>query len=82
VLAPPDLEARFGWRQGQRQQAELALDQWLWMRPIPELARYRTPIGGFYLCGAANHPGAWAPGAGGYHAARQALQDSRNRKAS
>jgi len=77
VLAPPDLEARFGWPQGQRHHAELALDQWLWMRPIPELARYRTPIAGLYLCGPAMHPGAWAPGACGFHAARQALKDAR-----
>ena len=78
ALAPPDLEARFGWPQGQMHHAELALDQWLWMRPIPELARYRTPISGLYLCGAATHPGAFVPGSSGYHAARQALKDARD----
>jgi hypothetical protein len=31
--------------------AEPALDQWLWMRPTPDLAGYRTPIPGLYLCG-------------------------------
>jgi phytoene dehydrogenase-like protein len=75
VLAPADLESRFGWPQGQMQHAELALDQWLWMRPIPELARYRTPIAGLVLCGPAMHPGGWAPGACGHHAARQALHE-------
>jgi phytoene dehydrogenase-like protein len=79
VLAPPDLESRFGWSEGQMHHAEPALDQWSWMRPTPELARYRTPIGGLYLCGPAMHPGAWLPGASGYHAARNALQALRDR---
>jgi phytoene dehydrogenase-like protein len=79
VLAPPDLEGRFGWPEGQMHYAEPALDQWLWMRPTPELARYRTPIRGLYLCGSAMHPGAWVPGASGYHAARNALQGLRDR---
>jgi phytoene dehydrogenase-like protein len=79
VLAPPDLERQFGWPEGQMHHAEPALDQWLWMRPTPELARYRTPIGGLYLCGPGMHPGAWMPGASGYHAARNALQALRDR---
>lgn len=75
VLPPPELERKFGWPQGQMHQAEPALDQWLWMRPVPDLAQYRTPIEGLYLCGAAMHPGGWAPGASGYLCARQALKD-------
>jgi len=75
VLAPPDLECRFGWPEGQMHHAEPALDQWLWMRPTPELVRYRTPVRGLYLCGPAMHPGGWMPGACGYHAAKQILKD-------
>lgn len=81
VLAPPDLESRSGWPEGQMHHAEPALDQWLWMRPVPDLARYRTPITGLYLCGSAMHPGGWMPGACGYHAARLALNDVRARTA-
>jgi phytoene dehydrogenase-like protein len=77
VLAPPDLERQLGWPEGQLHQAEPALDQWLWMRPVPDLAQYRTPIAGLYLCGSAMHPGGWIPGACGYHAARQVLKDRR-----
>jgi phytoene dehydrogenase-like protein len=73
VLLPSDLERSFGWPDGQMHHAEPLLDQWLWMRPTPELARYRTPIDGLYLCGPAQHPGGWMPGACGYHAAREAL---------
>jgi len=33
-------------------------DQWAENRPVPELARYRTPIDGLYLCNqTSSHPG-------------------------
>lgn len=38
-----------------------------------ELTRYRTPIGGLYLCGAATFPGAGIWGASGRHCAREIL---------
>jgi phytoene dehydrogenase-like protein len=74
VLAPPDLEEALGWPEGQMEQAEPGLDQLFAMRPVPQLARYRTPIAGLYLCGAAMHPGG-SGGATGYNAARQILRD-------
>ncbi len=74
VLAPPDLEDTHGWPQGQAHHAELALDQVLWMRPIPALARYATPIEGLYLCGPAMHPGGGIAGAAGANAARVILR--------
>jgi phytoene dehydrogenase-like protein len=70
VLAPPDLERDFGWPEGQAYHAELALDQALWMRPLPELAGYRTPIEGLWLCGPGMHPGGGIPGAAGMNCAR------------
>ena len=60
--------------------AELALDQFLWMRPVPALARYATPIEGLYLCGQAMHPGAGIPGLAGLHCAREALREAGRRK--
>lgn len=71
--APADLEALYGWPQGQAQHAELALDQALWMRPVPELAGYETPIRGLWLCGPAMHPGPLIAGAAGYNCARRIL---------
>ena len=62
------------WPEGQPHQAELALDQALWMRPLPELAGYRTPIGGLWLCGQAMHPA--VPGAAGYNCARAILRST------
>lgn len=76
VWTPPELERACGWPQGQAQQAELALDQFLWMRPVPALARYRAPLDGLYLCGPAMHPGAGVPGAAGFHAAGTILRDT------
>jgi phytoene dehydrogenase-like protein len=80
VLAPPDLERLCGYPQGQPHHAELALDQAFWMRPLPELARYRAPIAGLYLCGEATHPGAGIAGASGANAAREILSDLRRGK--
>ena len=56
VLAPPDLEARYGLVGGNLHHGEHGLDQLL-VRPIPECVGYRTPIGGLYLCGGGTHPG-------------------------
>jgi phytoene dehydrogenase-like protein len=41
-----------------------------------ELTRYRTPIKGLYLCGAATFPGAGIWGASGRHCAREILGQS------
>ena len=57
---------------GQPLHAELALDQALWMRPLPELSGYRTPIEGLWLAGPAMHPG--IPGLCGYNCARQIMR--------
>jgi phytoene dehydrogenase-like protein len=71
---PADLEREEGWPGGQAWHAEPGLDQALWMRPLPALAQYRTPIRGLWLCGPAMHPGAAAPGAAGAIAARELLR--------
>lgn len=77
VLGPRELEAREGWPEGQAHHAELTLDQALWMRPLPQLAHYRTPIDGLWLCGPGMHPGGGIPGAAGYNCARAILAKSR-----
>jgi phytoene dehydrogenase-like protein len=75
VRTPVDLERTYGWPQAQPHHAELSLDQALWMRPLPELAGYKTPVAGLWLCGPAMHPGAGVIGAAGYNCAR-AMQRS------
>lgn len=71
VESGPELLREQGWPEGQPFQAELALDQALWLRPRPELARYRTPVDGLWLCGPGTHPGAGVVGASGYNCARE-----------
>jgi phytoene dehydrogenase-like protein len=73
VLTPPDLESRFGLREGAVSQGEMALDQILFMRPVPAAARYATPIEGLFLCGAGTHPGGGIHGISGALAARTAV---------
>lgn len=75
VVTPKDLEERFGLTEGQPDHGELALDQMLFMRPLPGWARYRTPIEGLWLCGAGTHPGGGLAGAAGRNAARELLRE-------
>jgi phytoene dehydrogenase-like protein len=75
VVTPADLEFRYGCTGGSLTHGELALDQFLFMRPVPGCARYAAPLPGFWLGGTGSHP-ASAAGAPGYLAAR-ALLDAR-----
>jgi phytoene dehydrogenase-like protein len=77
ILGPAELEREEGWPQGQPYHTELALDQALWMRPLPELAQYETPIEGLWLCGPGLHPGGGVAGAAGYNCARAILKEMR-----
>ena len=65
VLTPQDIESRYGCTEGSLSHGELALDQFLFMRPVPSCSRYATPLAGFWLCGTGSHPasasGAAAP---------------------
>jgi phytoene dehydrogenase-like protein len=73
LSTPRQLDQFEGWPEGQPHHAELALDQALWMRPLPELAHYRTPIEGLWLCGPGMHPGAGIAGAAGLNCAHAIL---------
>jgi phytoene dehydrogenase-like protein len=75
VLTPLDLEREWGLTEGNIFQGELSLEQLFFLRPVPGWARYRTPIGGLYLCGSATHPGGGIMGAPGRLAALEVLKD-------
>ncbi len=74
VWSPPDLEARFGLREGASSQGELGLDQILFMRPVPGWGRHATPISGLYLGGCGTHPGPGILGGSGWLAAERLLR--------
>ena len=75
VLAPPDLERIFALTGGNLFHGAMTLDRLLFLRPLPGLAPYRTPIPGLYLCGAGTHPGGGVMGACGRNAAHEILRD-------
>jgi phytoene dehydrogenase-like protein len=79
VLAAPDLENVFGLTGGNIFHGAMTLDRLLFLRPLPGLARYRTPVDGLWLCGAGTHPGGGVMGACGRNAAREILRGERGR---
>jgi phytoene dehydrogenase-like protein len=79
VLAPPDLQQRFGVTGGALTHGEMGLDQILFMRPIAGYGRHAMPIAGLYLGGAGTHPGPGIAGGSGLLAARQVLGPKRRR---
>jgi phytoene dehydrogenase-like protein len=77
VVTPLDLEREWGLSEGNIFQGELALEQLLFLRPIPGWAQYRTPIGNLFMCGSAAHPGGGIMGAPGRNAALEILRGPR-----
>ena len=73
VLTPADIERITGLSEGNIFQGELALHQLFFLRPVPEWAKYRTPLRGFWQCGAGTHPGGGIMGASGRLAAQEIL---------
>ena len=74
LLTPADIEEQFHITGGHWHHGELALDQFLFVRPVCGAAQYRMPLDGLYLCGAGAHPGGGVSGAAGRNAARAILE--------
>jgi len=70
VLGPPDIEKKVGLTGGHIFQGEI-LPQFMWSNRL----RARTPMPGFYLCGACTHPGGSVIGMNGRNAAMAVLKD-------
>jgi phytoene dehydrogenase-like protein len=75
VLTPLDMERITGLSEGNIFQGELALQQLFFLRPVPQWAKYRTPIRGYWQCGAGTHPGGGIMGGSGRLAALEILKD-------
>jgi phytoene dehydrogenase-like protein len=73
VLTPLDMERMTGLSEGNIFQGELSLEQLFFNRPAPGWARYRTPVRGLWMGGAATHPGGGIMGASGRLAALEVL---------
>ena len=77
IFTPGDLEARSGLTDGNIHHVDAIPSQMFWQRPLEELARYRTPIAGLYLCGSGTHPWGEVNGGPGHNAAQAILADLR-----
>jgi phytoene dehydrogenase-like protein len=80
VLAPPDLEQKFGLTGGDIFHGALSLDQLWSARPMLGYAAYRGPIKGLYMCGAGTHPGGGVTGIPGHNAACEIISDFKRRR--
>jgi phytoene dehydrogenase-like protein len=76
VLVPSDIERITGLTEGNIFAGELALHQLFFFRPVPGWANYRTPIKGYWQCGAGTHPGGGIMGASGRLAALEILKEA------
>jgi phytoene dehydrogenase-like protein len=70
VLGPPDIEKKVGLTGGHIFQGE-CLPPYMWEKRLTA----RTPMAGFYLCGACTHPGGSVIGVNGRNAAMAVLED-------
>jgi phytoene dehydrogenase-like protein len=77
LLLPADIEREFRITGGHWHHGELAIDQFLMLRPVPGAAQYAMPVNGLYLCGAGCHPGGGVMGSAGRNAARAVLGGER-----
>lgn len=73
VLAPPDIEARFGLTGGHIFQGEQVPEQMFDLRPVPGSSSYEGPIGGLFLGGSGAWPGGCVMGAPGHNASHEIL---------
>lgn len=73
LLTPVDIESEFRISGGHWHHGELALDQFLMLRPVPHAAQYASPVNGLFLCGAGSHPGGGVMGSAGRNAANAVL---------
>jgi phytoene dehydrogenase-like protein len=75
LLTPADIEREFRMTGGHWHHGELALDQFLFVRPVTGAAQYAMPLPGLFLCGAGAHPGGGVSGLAGRNAARMILSE-------
>jgi len=75
VITPLDIEREYNITGGNIFHTAMTLPQLYSSRPLRALSDYRTPLPGYYLCGAGTHPGGGVMGAPGHNAAHIVLGD-------
>ncbi|QLQ18560.1 MAG: hypothetical protein HZT43_07655 [Exiguobacterium profundum] len=76
-LMPWEIEERFGMVGGNWHHGELAVEQMLFLRPVPGIAQYQTPLPGLWLASVSSHPGGGISGAAGWNAAERIIREVR-----
>lgn len=77
---PEWLERELHLPRGNIMHTDMSIHNMFFLRPLPGMSGYRTPLDGLYLTGASTHPGGGIMGASGRSAARVLLKDlDRNR---
>ena len=74
VESPAELAERLGAYKGNYYHIDMTLDQMIFLRPLPEIANYKTPIRNLYLTGAGTHPGGSISGMPGRNCAKVFLR--------
>ncbi len=77
VESPAELGERLGAYKGNYYHLDMTLEQMIFLRPLPEIANYKTPIEGLFLTGAGTHPGGSISGMPGRNCARVFLQSQK-----
>ncbi len=77
LFTPEELETRNYLTDGNIHHLDATPTQVLWQRPLPELANYRGPLPGMYLCGSGSHPWGEVCGAPGHNAAQVILREAK-----
>jgi beta-carotene ketolase (CrtO type) len=77
VESPAELGERLGALKGNYYHLDMTLEQMVFLRPLPEIANYRTPIDHLFLTGAGTHPGGSISGMPGRNCARVFLADQK-----
>lgn len=78
VESPAELGQRLGAYRGNYYHVDMSLEQMVFLRPLPEIANYQTPIAGLWLTGAGTHPGGSISGMPGRNCARAFLSHQRS----
>lgn len=78
VESPAELGERLGSRKGNYYHIDMTLDQMVFLRPLPELANYKTPVSQLYLTGAGTHPGGSISGMPGRNCAKAFLRQQQS----
>ena len=82
LLMPQDIEARFGMVGGNWHHGELAVEQMLFLRPLPGPRSMPRPLPGLWLAGAGCHPGGGISGAAGWNAAEAIIKEAAHERRS